>query len=493
MTPSPNSTWNTQSIRRALRENFPGAKIIVVSNCEPFSHSRDGNRLTWSQPASGLVSALEPVLRASGGTWIASGDGEADRAAADMFGRVRVPPDAPAYTLRRVWLDYSLKRDYYQGAANESIWPACHLVFHRPRFSESCWHSYRRVNEIFADAVLQEAAGGPAVVLVQDYHFALLPRILKARRPDLIVGQFWHIPWPAPEHIRILPWRREVLLGMLGNDLLGFHLQEHCSGFLDAVGRLGGRFRTAVRAFPIGIDFDAHTRAVSGPEVQRGMDSWRQEIGPAEILGIGIDRIDYIKGIPERLAAVDALFEEHPEYIGRVVFVQVGVPSRGAAPAYRALQEEIAALVASINARWGSGGWKPIVYIDRRVDQSALRALHLLADFCVISSLHDGMNLVAKEFVASRIDEDGVLVLSEFAGASQELSDALIMNPFCIREITRAIDEAIRMPAAERRRRMVRMRRAVAQRNIYRWGAEFLDALAEARQESYERRVALTA
>jgi trehalose 6-phosphate synthase len=352
--------------------------------------------------------------------------------------------------------------------------------------------------------VLEEAGADPAVVLIQDYHFTLLPRMLKRRNPALKVAHFWHIPWPAPETIRILPWRQEILEGLSANDLLGFHLPEHCDAFRAAVARNLGPAAAApaaaVRAFPISIDFDGHSRAAASPAVTDGIAQWRREIGGApEILGIGIDRIDYTKGIPERLAALDLLFEEHPEYLGRLVFVQIGVPSRGEIPEYRALQDEIAALVDQINARWSTAHWKPIVYLARRCDRQSLIALHLLADFCVVSSLHDGMNLVAKEFVASRIDEDGVLVLSEFAGAAHELRDALIVNPYSVADIARRMHDAIAMEPHERRRRMAAMRRAVAANNIYRWGAGLLSALAAVThkdayyKDTYERRLALSA
>lgn len=501
--------------------NFSGRKIIAVSNCEPYTHFRSDGRLACAQPASGLVSAVDPILRASGGVWVAAGDGDPDRAAVDALDHVRVPPDDPEYTLRRVWLAPELRREYYYGLANETIWPVCHVAFHRPRFSEKCWKSYRRVNEIFADAVLEEAAGCPGVVLVQDYHFALLPRILKERNPRLKVAQFWHIPWPAPETIRILPWRREFLRGLLGNDLIGFHLREHCDSFLAAAAQMLGASvdldartvawegrTTAVRPFPISIDFAAHARAAASQPVADAMAGWLDEIGPAPaVLGVGIDRIDYTKGIPERLDAIDLLLREHPEHLGRLVFVQIGVPSRSGIPGYHALQDEIAAQVAEINARWGMRGWKPIVYITRKVDRQKLVALHLLADFCVVSSLHDGMNLVAKEFVASRIDEDGVLVLSEFAGAAGELTDALIVNPYSPSSIARAIDDAICMEPGERRRRMSAMRRTVAFNNVYNWGSDFLAALAQtgragaepapgqraAELDGYERRIALSA
>ena len=485
--------YTGESIRRVIARSFPGRKVIAVSNREPYSHVSSDNGIRCEHAASGLVSAVDPIMRASGGVWVALGTGDADRATVDGRDHVRVPPDEPAYTVRRVWLTPELIRQYYCGFANEAIWPACHLAFHRPQFTEEWWESYRLVNEIFAEAVLEEAADEPAAVLIQDYHFALLPRILKRRNQALRVALFWHIPWPSPETLRILPWKCEMLHGLLGADVLGFHLPEHCAGFLAAASdyaqatiedRTGSAIHSghsvAVRAIPIGVDFARYFRSAASKDIEIRMDKWRAEMGSTpEILGIGIDRIDYTKGIPERLNALDQLFNRHPEYIGRLSFVQVGVPSRTDLPEYQALQREIAGLVSNINSKWKVRDWKPIVLIERRVEQQDLVALHLLADFCVVSSLHDGMNLVAKEFVASRIDEDGVLILSEFAGSSKELTEALIVNPFCTYEIADAIQAAVTMPPLERRRRMAKLRSAVAANTIYRWGTELLKALAE--------------
>jgi trehalose-6-phosphate synthase len=410
----------------------------------------------------------------------------------DERGRVAVPPDCPSYTLRRVWLPPDIENEYYYGLANEGLWPLCHIVFHRPRFNLRNWESYRRANEIFADAVLDEAGGEPAFVFIQDYHLGLLPRILKDRNPNLAVAQFWHIPWPNRETFRAFPWKEELLDGMLGNDLLGFHLRYHCSNFLDTVDRalearvdtehfdvIRGGHVTRVRPFPISIDFDEHTLQARSPDVSAATSSWWLEIGRVpEFIGIGIDRIDYTKGIPERLQAVDQLFESHPEYLGRFTFIQVGVPSRIAIEDYDELNRSIIAQVEALNRKWGRGSWRPVVLIRRHVDRTALIALHLMADFCVVSSLHDGMNLVAKEFVASRFDGDGVLILSAFTGAARELTDAIVVNPFAIDEITAAMDQALTMPATERRRRMNRMRAVVSGNNVFRWAGKIVSTLS---------------
>ncbi len=485
-------TWTKDSLQQLVAERMRGFKLIAVSNREPYIHFRKNGTIECMQPASGLTTAIDPILRASGGVWVAHGSGNADREAVDTLDHVRVPPESPEYTLRRIWLSHEIEQEYYYGLANEGLWPLCHIAFQRPRFNRQHWESYRLANEIFAEAVLEEAAGDPAFVFIQDYHFGLLPRLLKNANPRLTVAQFWHIPWPNRETFRAFPWKEELLDGLLGNDLLGFHLRYHCTNFLDTIDRniealvdvdhgvvRRGGHHTSVRPFPISIDFDHQVKIASSPEITAATVEWWREIGRMpEILGIGIDRIDYTKGIPERLVGLDRLFEDHPEFLGRLTFVQVGVPSRTAIPGYRKLNDDVTATVERINARWGRGSWKPIIFIRRHVDQKALVALHLISDFCVVSSLHDGMNLVAKEFVGSRIDEDGVLILSSFTGAARELTDALCVNPFAVDEIANAMYSAIAMPAAERRRRMVRMRSVVETDNIYKWAGKFVMTLA---------------
>jgi trehalose 6-phosphate synthase len=483
-------TWTKRTLQDLVASRMSGFRFIAVSNREPYIHTRSGGGVECMQPASGLATAIDPIMRASGGTWVAHGSGDADREIVDAYDRVRVPPEEPCYTLRRVWLPRQIEQEYYYGLANEGLWPLCHVAFHRPEFSERCWQSYRRANEIFAEAVLEEANGDPAFVFIQDYHFGLLPRMLKRSNPRLVIAQFWHIPWPNREVFRAFPWKDELLDGMLGNDLLGFHLRYHCSNFLETIDRnieslvdtergvviRAGR-TTTVRAFPISIDFEHQSKLAASPMIEAETAQWTLDLGTPKVLGIGIDRIDYTKGIPERLQAVDLLLEKHPEYVGRLVFVQVGVPSRTAIPGYQQLNARIEAHVQTINRRWQRGEWRPIVFVRRHVDQPALVALHRMADFCVVSSLHDGMNLVAKEFVGSRNDSDGVLVLSSFTGAARELTDALLVNPFSAAEITDAMHKAITMPEGERKRRMARMRSVVASNNIYRWGGKIIDAI----------------
>jgi trehalose-6-phosphate synthase len=483
--------WNRQELQNLVSTRFRGVKVIAASNREPYIHTRTDGQIVCGPAASGLTAALDPILQASGGIWVAHGSGSADRDVVDARNRVLVPPGAPSYTLRRVWLPKRIENEYYYGLANEGLWPLCHAAFHRPRFSARQWASYRDANQLFAEAILEEADSGEALVFIQDYHLALLPRMLKQRNARLTVAQFWHIPWPNRDIFRAFPWKEELLDGMLGNDLLGFHLPYHCANFLDTIERsIEARIdyergyvnrnghRTKIRAFPISIDFEERVKTASSPRLGPAALQWKRELGTIpEILGIGIDRIDYTKGIPDRFQAIDRLLEDHPEYIGRLVFLQVGVPSRTAIPDYDELNRALILQVDELNRKWGHRSWKPIILVRRHVDQQSLVALQLMADFCLVTSLHDGMNLVAKEFVASRIDGDGVLILSEFTGAARELTDALIVNPFAVDEMAETIHKGINMPAEERRRRMNRMRSVVAANNVYRWAGKILLAL----------------
>lgn len=488
--------WTSHTLQRIVSQRMRGVKFIAVSNREPYIHELRNGRIECMKPASGLTTAIDPIMRASGGVWIAHGSGSNDRGCVDALNHVRVPPENPAYTLRRVWLPQEIEQESYNGLSNQGLWPLCHIAFHRPHYSPREWESYRKANELFSQAVLEEANGAAAVVFVQDYHLGLLPRILKRANSQLIIAHFWHIPWPSDDTFRTFPWNRDLTEGLLGNDLLGFQLAQHCSNFLetmdgytDAVvdharGTVNMRGRvTTVRAFPISIDSAEQEKLASSPGVEEAKSEWQGVLDRfSPILGIGIDRIDYTKGIPERLEAIDLLFRQHPEYIGKLSFVQVGVPSRYAIPDYRILNDVVLDLIDKINRRWADGTWKPIIFIHRQLDQRRLTALHLLAEFCIVSALHDGMNLVAKEFVASRTDQDGVLILSAFAGASEELTDALIVNPFVTEEIAGAIHRAIQMPKLERRRRMARMRSVVTQNNVYRWATNIVLELARIRK-----------
>jgi trehalose 6-phosphate synthase len=481
---SGDSVWTEERLKQFVRQRFGDQSIYVVSNREPLSHVYDGKEIRPLQPASGLVTALEPIMLACGGVWVAHGSGAADRVIGE---RVGLPVDDPAYTLRRVWLTSEEEKGYYYGFANEGLWPLCHIVHERPHFRADDWDQYRAVNTKFAAALVEEMEGVEApVVLVQDYHFALLPLLIKRRRPDARIALFWHIPWPNSEAFGICPWQEEILLGMLGADLIGFHTQYHCNNFLETVERaiegrvewddfrvVRGQHTTQVQPFPISV--------ASEPAAATMQDraSVRARLGlDGMLVALGVERVDYTKGLPERMRAVRRFFERWPEYRRRVVFVQVASPSRSSIPRYQALQQEIHELVKTINEELGDRGWRPIIYRERHHDRAEVAALYRAADVCLVTSLHDGMNLVAKEFVAARDDDDGVLVLSRFTGASRDLRDALPVNPYDVESMAEAIRTAFEMDPAERRRRMARMRGHVRERNIYRWAALLLAELA---------------
>ena len=483
--------WNREALHNLIEAKLKPRKMIVVSNREPYLHRMQGSKIECLRPASGMVTALDPILRACGGTWVAHGSGNADRKTVDKFDRVAVPPNAPEYTLRRVWLTKEQENRYYYSLSNEGIWPLCHVTFVRPKFNPDDWNCYRQVNEIFANAILRESEDQPAFVFIQDFHFALLPRLLKLANPNLIVAQFWHIPWPNRELIRTFPWKEELIDGLLGNDLLGFHLRLHCQNFLDTVDRLLEALvdherseiqrqghSTLIRPFPISIDFEHHAQEANSPAVAALVDQYRERYATADsFIGIGIERLDYTKGIPDRLNGLDRFFEKYPQYVERVSYIQVGVPSRSHIPTYQQLEDDVEDLVERINWKWGTDNWKPIHLIKEHLGLPEMTALARLAHFCIVSSLHDGMNLVAKEFVASRTDGDGVLILSQFTGSARELVDAVLINPFALDEIAEAIRTAVEMPEPERRRRMARLREAVENNNIYRWAGKILSAL----------------
>ncbi len=485
--------WTRDSLIELVREKLRDYLFVVVSNREPYIHSHVSGEIRCDMPPSGLTTALDPIMRACGGTWIAHGSGNADRETVDEQDRIRVPPDRPAYTLRRVWLSKEEEEGYYYGFSNGALWPLCHIAYTRPHFNVADWNAYRKANEHFAQAVLEEVGDKKAFVFVQDFHLTLLPRLLRDAGRNLIIAQFWHIPWPNSEAFRICPWQEDILKGLLGNHLLGLHIRYHCTNFLDTVDRAiesrvdrekyevthGGK-NTAVRHFPISIDFQEVSEKAQQREVEIEMKRLKKSLGiHNEFIGMGLDRIDYTKGIPDRLRAFDRFLERYPEYAKRVVFVQTGVPSRVHVAAYKRTNEEIDNLIEEINWKYESDDWKPIIDLRGPLPPLTVMALRRLADFAVVSSLHDGMNLVAKEFVASSVDERGALILSLFTGASRELTDAVLVNPYDTDRFAEAIKEVLEMPASERQRRMHRMRAVVQENNVYKWAAEIVTEMAK--------------
>jgi trehalose-6-phosphate synthase len=488
--------WDQQSLRATLRSELHGNDVIAVSNREPYIHVRDAAGVHLQHPASGLVTALEPVMRACSGVWIAHGSGSADRETVDSHDRIAVPPEHPLYQLRRIWLSKEEEKGYYAGFANEGLWPLCHIAHVRPTFRAADFDYYRRVNERFAKAVADESSTPDPVVLVQDYHFALLPRMIRERLPAATIITFWHIPWPNPESFAICPWRAELLDGLLGSSILGFHTQFHCNNFVDTVDRmLEARvdresftvsFRgelTTVHRYPISIEWPPAALAAvkSVPEARAAV---RERLGlPRDHrLGIGIDRLDYTKGIIERFNAVARLLELQPEWVGRFSFVQIAAPSRGSIEDYRDYAARVRTLAEEINGQHPGAKHPPIILLAEHHEAESVYEHHRAADLCFVSSLHDGMNLVAKEFVAARDDEQGVLILSQFTGASRELPEALIVNPYDADQCAAALHLALTMPADQQRDRMRFMRGVVREFNIYRWAGRMLLDAAVMRQ-----------
>jgi trehalose 6-phosphate synthase len=490
-------TWNAQRLKAVLDRHLQGEKVLVIANREPYIHEKGADgKIQVLHPASGLVTALEPVMRACSGVWVAHASGSADKETADSRGHIRVPPGEESYAVRRIWLSPEEERGYYYGFANEGLWPLCHIAHTRPQFRSSDFAHYQAVNRRFAEAVIEEADVEDPIVLVQDYHFALAPQMIRERLPRANIISFWHIPWPNSERFGICPFRDELLAGMLGSSIVGFHTQLHCNNFVDAVDRLmearidreqnavihGGR-PTLIRPYPISVEWPPHWLADLPPAREcRASVLAELNLPSSTLLGVGVDRLDYTKGLEERLMAVERLLERFPSLRGRFVFVQLGAPSRTVIERYRLLNENLETLAARINERFGTEGYQPIIIRRAHHEPPAVYRHLRAADVCYVSSLHDGMNLVAKEFVAARDDERGVLVLSHFTGAARELTDALIVNPYDIDEAAAALAAAINMPVEEQRDRMRSMRAFVSEFNVYRWAGRMLVDAARLRR-----------
>jgi trehalose 6-phosphate synthase len=489
--------WTPQALRQVVRDYLNSAQVVIVSNREPYIHNFDADHHPVVQvPASGMVTALEPIMRACSGVWVAHGAGSADRETVDRYDQIAVPPDDPSYTLRRVWLSKEQEQGYYYGFSNEGLWPLCHLAYVRPAFRADDWHSYQEVNAKFADVVAAESTTDSPVVLIQDFHFALLPQLIRKRIPKATIALFWHIPWPNAETFGVCPYKEEMLLHMLSADILGFHTRYHCQNFLGTVDRfvecqidhehmtvtLQGHV-CRVAPYPISIEWPPRWLQFL-PDVAscRAVVRERYGIGADAVVGLGVERWDFTKGIIERFQALEVLLDKNPRHRGRIVLLQIAAPSRSQLPAYHALQQHTYSEVERINARFAEGTWRPIILIDEHQEPLRVFELYRAADFCMVNSLHDGMNLVAKEFVAARDDEDGVLILSTFAGASRELTEAVLINPFDVTETANAMEISMRMGRDERRNRMALMRRTVKENNVYRWAGRMLMDAARIRQ-----------
>jgi trehalose 6-phosphate synthase len=474
--------------QRVIEEKLKDYQLFIVSNREPYIHNWKEDQIECIRPASGLTIALDPMMRACGGVWVAHGSGTADRETVDNNQIVRVPPEDPQYELKRVWLSKEEEEGYYYGFANEALWPLCHIAHTRPVFRESDWEYYKKVNQLFAEKVLEEIGSEKPLIFIQDYHLALLPRIIKGRKPDALTVQFWHIPWPNPEAFRICPWKKELLEGLLGNNLLGFHIRYYCNNFIDTVDReleaRPDRERSAivykdkttyVRHFPISIDFDSIAENATKKEVEEEVKRLKTKYHLSDkIIGVGVDRLDYTKGIPEKFKAIDLFLDQNPDYRTRFVYVQLGAPSREHIPSYKQINEEIDEWVERINWKHRTEHWFPILFLREHTPFLSMLAFYRMSNFCIVSSLHDGMNLVAKEYIATKTDSKGALILSQFTGAARELNEALLINPYAVDKFAQTIQRAIEMPPEEMSQRMKKLREIVRERNIYRWADRIL-------------------
>ncbi len=491
-------SWKPATLKMILRDHLAGDEVMIVSNREPYVHNRRDQQIDVQVPASGVVTALEPIMRACSGVWIAHGSGSGDRDVVDARNHVRVPPDDPAYEIRRIWMTSEEEEGYYYGFANEGLWPLCHLAHVRPVFRSSDWTHYKAINERFAMTIVEEAKTDNPVVLIQDYHLALVPKMVRDRLPHATIITFWHIPWPNPESYAICPWHQDILEGLLGSSILGFHTRFHCSNFIKTVDRsletridwdsstisYGGKL-TAVNHYPISIEWPSRM-FLGQPSVPECRTQIRAKYGlsASHQVGIGVERLDYTKGILERFLAVERLLELQPEWIGKLSFLQLAAPSRSKIDEYQHLGQQVTAFADRINRRFGRGTYQPIYLMIKHHDPEEIAIHYRAADFCVVSSLHDGMNLVAKEFVAARDDEQGVLILSQFTGAAAELAEALVVNPYNIDECAAALQLALTMPGTEQRARMRSLRGIVQEFNVYRWAGRMLMDAARMRQRA---------
>ncbi|MFA6078208.1 MAG: trehalose-6-phosphate synthase [Candidatus Omnitrophota bacterium] len=485
------NVWTDAKLKDVVRSKLGENALFVVSNREPYMHVMNEitGRAECVRPASGVVTALDPIMRACGGTWIAHGSANADRKFVNSKNKLGVPPGEDRYILKRVWLTKEEEDGYYYGFSNEGLWPLCHITYTRPIFRESDWQSYKKINQKFANSILEELPSKNPFIFIQDYHFTLLPQMIKAKRPDATIALFWHIPWPNPEVFSICPFQSEILSGMLGCDLIGFHVQYHCNNFIDTVNRLlecrvdtekfsvvrSGK-ETLVRSFPISVDIDISSKVDQGEKAEIAKIRKEFELDN-KIVALGVDRIDYTKGLAERMMAVDRFLEKNPVYKEKFVFIQLGAPSRTHIKRYHDLMGELDELAEKINWKYMTDEWKPIIYLKRHFSPEEIKPYYRIADICIVSSLHDGMNLVAKEYVASKNDMNGSLILSRFTGAAREFTDAIQVNPYSTEDFADSIRSAVDMPLQEKKRRMANMRKIIDDNNIYKWAGNIITEL----------------
>lgn len=487
------SPWTAERLKEFAKDALKNRPLYVVSNREPYIHIKKGNKIEIVEPASGMVTALNPIMKACGGVWIAHGSGDADMETVDSNDKVSVPPDDPKYDLKRVWLTKEDEKGYYYGFSNDGLWPLCHAAFVEPQFRKEDFVSYEQVNGKFAESILKEIRNVKnPLIFIQDYHFTLLPKIIKEKRPDAVIALFWHVPWPSPESFKICPWKKEILEGMLGADLLGFHTQLHSNNFIDTVRKelealvdseqfsvQKNNHISFVKPFPISVAFQDSDINKKPGLTKEERDEILKEFGvpPTQYIGIGVDRMDYTKGLVERFLSIERFFEKYPEFIGKFTFLQIAPNSRENVPSYIEFAKEVHSNLERINKKFKNQKWVPIVFINQRQNKKSLSKIYKSCNICMVTSLHDGMNLVSKEFIAERDDDRGVLILSQFTGASRELTESLIINPYDIDATADVIKEGLTMNEEEQEKRMFQLRKTVRNNNIYRWAAEVIKAM----------------
>jgi trehalose 6-phosphate synthase len=487
--------WSAKTVNELIESKLKDFSIVTISNREPYIAMHTNEEITHKGPGAfgGMAVALDSAMQACKGLWIAWGSGDADKENVDKFDHVKVPPENPKYTLRRVWIGEKDILGFYFGASNQTLWPLCHPMTHvRPEFKPKFWRTYKKINRLYAKTCLEEIKRKKKVIVfLQDYHLTLCPKFIREKRKDVFLAHFWHIPWPPPEVFSICPWKKEILEGLLSNDLLGFHISDYCKNFLATVKKeLKAKVnhkkslveykghKTWVKPFPISIDFKLLDKTSRSGEVEREIGGIKTAF-PYKFLGIGVDRIDYTKGIPERLKAIDRFLEKYPEYQKHFIFFQAATISRIVVPAYKRINEEIDLLVSTINQKYKSGHWKPIIYLKEKIPLPRLIGLHKRADMAIVSPLQDGMNIVGKEYVAAQSNLNGVLLLSPFAGAGKELKQALLVNPRNIEKFADTIKKALEMPKEEKKKRMQALRKVVKENNIYKWVGDIFSEISK--------------
>ncbi|MBD3262353.1 MAG: trehalose-6-phosphate synthase [Candidatus Altiarchaeales archaeon] len=476
-----------------VKEKLGDAKLIVASNREPYMHVWRGEEIKTVRPASGMAVALDSIMQACGGTWVAHGAGDADQEVVDEENVIEVPQKNPKYRLKRVWMTKKEEQGYYDITSNELFWPLCHTVYVRPKFNERAWNEYKKINQRFANAILEEIGDEQAFIWFQDFHLSLAPRMIKNKKQDLVTAHFWHIPWPQNETFRACPWKHKILDGLLANDLIGFHTRYHCNNFLETVDRnlvsktdrseysvLYKHKKTYVKPFPISVDYHKIKKMAEEPERQKTIKPIKHRLNlENKVVGVGVERVDYTKGIPEKLKALEWFLEKNPQYKEKLTYIQIGSPSRLRLEEYRSINEEIEELVEDINWRQGTKKWTPIIYLSEHHDFEDIINYYMLADFCIVSSLHDGMNLVAKEYISSKTNADGMLILSRFTGAQEELTDALLVNPYDTRRFAAVIKKLLTLKAEKKKERMQKLRDIVEENNIYTWAGNIVSNISK--------------